>query len=410
MLRFAALIAVALLLAPSLAAAQGTAPVGTVSDDETTVSRAYDGDPATGSIIGIFAIGSVADTESQAIGEMATIPPIVASSLGSAVEESGVTVGEPETLAIAPIGDQSTGLRVPYTMFGASLQGEIILIGVRQSTWVQVLIGMGVGEAGVQAQLEELARQLLPRWPSADPVSVRPDGLRMGGIWNMAPLPEDLPAGFTVDPAVEDGPAAGTVSPVPGASGTTPAAPGATPSPSLDLPLLPTPTPPAGETPAPVLPTPAPPVAPIETPAPPVEATETPAPADVATPAPNPRVALPFDVTVEIFLPLDMATVNEDGSCSGTGLLDGLTAEADITIQGASGAGETSASAPVSGPGQVALDRETGEEICYFRATVTEVPPRARYSLLAGETVLGQYTYDELTDTGSVLVIVDGEE
>ncbi len=412
MLRFAALIVIALMLAPSLAAAQGAEPVGTVSDDETSFSRAYDGDVGAGAIVGIFAIGSIGDTESQAMGMMATLPPVFASGLGSSVEDAGVIVGEPEDLTVATIGNQSVGLRVPYTMFG-SLEGEIVIVGVRQSTWVQMLIGMGVGEAGVQAQLEDLARQLLPRWPSADPVTVRPDGLRTGGIWNMAPMPEDLPAGFAVDPNIEDGPAVGTVSPVPegaGASqGTTPTEADATPSPSLDLPLLPTPPPAGGETPAPPQ---APPsdVTPIETSTPSSAPDVTPTPVDVATPAPNPRVALPFDVTVEIFLPLEMATIDgEDGSCSGAGLLDGLSGDAEVTLQGASTAGDGSASGPMSGPGQVALDRETGEEICYFRASVPDVPPRARYSLLAGETVLGQYTYGELTETGSILVVIDDD-
>ena len=92
-----------------------------------------------------------------------------------------------------------------------------------------------------------------------------------------------------------------------------------------------------------------------------------------------------------------------------TGLLDGLSADGQVTLQSATEGGASSASAPMSGPGQVALDRETGEEICYFRATLTDVPARASYSLLAGETVLGQYAYDELTETGSILVIVEGD-
>ena len=53
----------------------------------------------------------------------------------------------------------------------------------------------------------------------------------------------------------------------------------------------------------------------------------------VATPAPNPRLALPFDVTVDIFLPMEMATVSdEDGSCSGTGFLDGLSGDGEVTL------------------------------------------------------------------------------
>lgn len=406
MLRFAALIAVALMLAPSLAAAQGTAPVGIVSDDETSVSRAYENSAITpGSIVAIFTLGNVAETESEAIGLMATLPAIFSSGLASTIEESGSEVGPPEPVTVTPVGDETSALRMSYTVFG-SVEGEVFVLAVRQDTWVQLLIGMGIGEASAQGQLEQLAATLQPRWPSSDPITVRPDGLRTGGIWNMVPAPEDLPAGYTVDPEVEEGPGAGAATTAPG-TGTTPVPPaGTAPTPSLDLPLLPTPTPPGGQ--APPLPdqTPA-----AETPVPPVGAIDTPAPADVATPAPNPRLALPFDVTVEIFLPLDMATISEeDGSCSGSGLLDGLSAEAEVRIQSATGGTAVSASAPMSGPGQVAFDRESGEEICYFRATVTDVPARARYSVLAGDTVLGQYTYDELTETGAILVVIDGED
>ena len=392
MLRFAALIAAIMLLAPSVVAAQGTEPVGTVSDDETSVSRAYDSDSIQG-LFGIFAVGQVSETESEAIGMMTTLPAVIASGMSGTVEDSGATVEPPEPVTATPMGDQATATRLAFTMFG-STDGEVVILAVRQSTWVQLLIGMSVGELETLPRLEALAQTILPRWPSTDPVTVRPDGLRTGGIWTMMPLPEDVPAGYTVDPDIEDGPAAGAS--VPG--GTT----ADTPAPPSDLPLLPTPTPAGGETPpvpgeAPAVP---------ETPAPPVIATE---PAEVATPAPNPRVALPFDVVVEIFLPMDMATVDdEDGSCSGTGFLDGLSGDGQVTLQGATG-DDASATAPMGGAGQVALDRETGEEVCYFRATLTDVPPRATYTLLAGETVLGQYTYGELTKTGSILVVI-GED
>jgi hypothetical protein len=382
-----------LLLVAPVAAAQTTEPVGTVAEDETSVSRAYESDAVDpDAIFGIFALGNIADTESQAIGMMTTLPAVLASGLSGTIEDSGATVGAPEEVPVTPIGDQAIATRLTFTMFGTA-DGELVVLAVRQQTWVQLLVGMGVGSVDVQPQLEALARQALPRWPSTDPVSVRPDGLRVGGIWNMMPLPEDVPAGYTIDPEIEEGPGAGTTAQAP------PAVPGTTPeTPARDLPLLPTPTPAAGAMPS----------LPVETPGagpavPPVAATEP--PAGVATPAPNPRLALPFDVTVEVFLPLDLATMNEDGSCSGAGLLDGLGGDGQITLRDAKD-GDASASAPLAAPGQVALDRETGQEICYFRATLTDVPPRAKYTLLAGDTVLGHYSYDDLTETGSILVIV----
>jgi hypothetical protein len=400
MLRSAVIVALALLLAPTLVVAQATEPVGIVSDDETTVSRAYDNPAAVNDeLSGLFALGFVNGTESEASGMVERFPAILGSSITSEMDAS-VEVGEAVSVPVT-LGDEASGNRIPLSMLG--MEGEYTVLVVRQGTWVQALVGFGVGDVDTLTDLEGISRTTLARWPSEAPVAVRADGLRAGGIWSMMPMPEDLPAWFEIDPEFEEGPAATSAAVAPAPSG-----PAATPaSPSRDLPLLPTPTPAGGEAQAPIE-TPVPPVTATETPAPSNAPAETPAPAEVATPAPNPRLAQPFDVTVEIFLPLDMATMNDDGTCSGAGLLDGLTGDGSLTLQDSSGGG-ASVSAPLDAPGQVAFDRETSQEICYFRATLTEVPPRAEYTLLAGDSVLRQYSYDDLADAGSVLVVI-GED
>jgi hypothetical protein len=409
MIRSAVLVAiVALLLAPSLAVAQTTEPIGIVSPDETSVSRSYDNPSAfVNGTIGIFALGAIAETESEATGLMRTMPAIVAAGMSGELEGMDFAFEDPVDVPVTPIGDDTTATRMAFTMFG-TVDGEVVLLAVRQATWVQVLIGMGAGESAVQAELEALARALQPRWPSGDPVTVRPDGLRAGGIFNMMPLPEDLAAGFELDPEFEEGPGPGTVAvvPTPSAQVTPPVqvtpAPGETPTPIRDVPLLPTPTPAVGVTPPTQVETPATGQTPITLPTPTVAA-------PAATPPPNPRLALPFGVTVEILLPMELATVSEeDGSCSGAGLLDGLTTGGSLTLLAAEGTAG-SATAPLSGPGMVAFDTEKQREVCYFSAIFTGVPPRASYTLMAGDSVLARFSYAELTTGEPILVELGGE-
>lgn len=385
MSRFA-LVAViaALLLAIAPAAAQTPEPVGIVSADETSVFRAYD-NPAGlfRGVIGVFAVGFIAGSESDATEMVTTMPAIFAASVATAGEADGAVFEEPAEVPMTPLGDQSTATRMGFSETGGP-SGEVVVTTVRQGAWVQMLMGMATGSVPVQPELEGIATTLLARWPSMEPVTVRPDGLRTGGIWAMMPLPEDMPAGYSVDPEVEEGPG-----PTAGAT-----APGATPAePTRDLPLLPTPTPATGETP------PAPPAGETPVVVPPVDA---PTPAG-PTPPPNPRLALPFDVTIEVFLPIQLATVEADGSCVGTGLLDGLAPDGGLTLQATTGT-EGSATAPFDIAGVVALDTETGEEVCYFRATLAQVPARASYTLLAGESVLGRFAYADLTTGEPVLV------
>ncbi len=399
MSRSALLVAfVALLLAPALATAQTTEPVGTESDDETTVSRAYDNPAAlTDGLFGVYAFGFIDESESQAAGTLRTVPRIFAAGLTSELEDGEFVLEDPIEVPGTPIGDDSTVTRMGFIMFG-TFDGEVVLLAVRQGTWVQVLAGIGAGNVDVQAELEAIATTLQPRWPSDSPIAVRTDGLRTGGIWDMMPMPEDMPAGFELDPVAEEGPAATVSVTVPVPPAPTGQQPGPTPEATIrDIPLFPTPTPadmPPAETETPAtLPTP--------TPSTPVE--------DVATPAPNPRLAMPFDVTVEIFLPLEMTTISEeDGSCIGTGLLDGLATDGSLMLVGAQ-APASAATAPLTGPGVVAYDTEAGQEICYFSAVFTDVPPRAAYTLLADESVIGWYTYDELSGADRVLVELGGE-
>ena len=383
-------ILIAIALAPSVALAQTTEPVGTVSPSDTEVARAYDNPNVYfDETVGVMALGSTHESEEDAARAASTYPTLFASSLTSELEgdvpgEGDFVFEEVEEVPIAPLGDDSTASRAPFTMFG-SFEGEYVFLMVRQGTWVQMLVGFGVGDVDVVADLEAIATTIQPRWPTTDPIVVREDGLRTGGIWNMTPMPEDLPAGFVLDEEFEEGPAATAESVVPVG---TPASNATPVEPSRDLPLIPTPTPEVSD--------------PLPTAVP-----ET--PATVPTPAAiNPRLALPFDVTIEIILPLDLATVAEDGSCSGDGLFAGLTAGGSLTLRNVSD-GSAAVSAPITAPGMVTYDTLDQEDVCYFAATITQVPARAEYTLLAGESVLGQYTYEDLTTGEPVLIDLGGE-
>ena len=81
------LILAALLLAPPAARAQATEPVGTVSDSETEVSRAYDNPSAFfDDTAGIMALGTIEPTEEDASRAAGGFATIFANSLTSGVE------------------------------------------------------------------------------------------------------------------------------------------------------------------------------------------------------------------------------------------------------------------------------------------------------------------------------------
>ena len=390
---------VALLLLPAVASAQTPEPVGTVSTGDNEVARAYDNPNVYfDAVAGVMTLGTVHDSEEEASRSASTLARIFATSLAGDVE-TDFEFGELEEVPVEQIGDEAIAHRMSFKMFG-SFEGEYVLLAVRQGSWVQLMIGFGVGDVDVLAELEGIAITIAPRWPSDDPIAVREDGLRTGGIWDMVPMPEDLPAGFVVDGEFEEGPAATVSATLPvGTPSVTadevePASEEATPE-GRDVPLLPTAT--ADEIePAEVRET--------------SEATETPAAAPASTPVVmNPRLATPFDLDVEIILGDGRYLIDdEDGSCSGTGLLDGLTGGGTLTLNVSSG-GRASASTELAKSGVVAYDTELQQDVCYFTTSFTDVPARAEYALLAGDSVLGRYTYEDLTSGDALLVVVGGE-
>lgn len=419
---FLAFVVIALLF-PTLVVAQDTEPVGTVSAGDDEVYRAYDNPNVYfNATISILAFGTVHDTEAVASRNVDTTASVVAAAIRSGAEEDGaggLEFGEVEEVQMGALGDESRADRLPMTMSG-SFEGEYVLVTVRQGAWVQVLAGFGFGDGvDVLTDLEAVAQIVLPRWPSDDPIAVREDGLRTGGIWNMMPLPEDLAAEFEVDPESEEGPAATVETVVPagtptaGTEAATPTA--APPSPGgRDLPLLPTTTPEDAarestavpETPPATDPTPSGPE-PTVVPQTPTETPSAASPSPVDPTTINPRIAQPFDVTVEIIIVGERYVIADDGSCSGTGLLDGIAGGGTLTLRESTG-GQQSATATLSA-GLVGYDTELQQDVCYFRASFSDVPARAQYSLLAGNTVIGRFSYEELT-TGDSLVVVLGAE
>ena len=426
---------IAILASPALAVAQTgtTEPVGTVSTGDDEVFRAYDNpDVYFDALSGVLAFGSVYDSDDAASRSLGSTAEIFVASLrgGLSTDESGegdYDFGELEDVEIAPVGDESRASRLPLVLFG-SFDGEYGIVVVRQGSWVQVLVGFGFGEVDVVPELEAIATTIQPRWPSDEPVAVREDGLRTGGIWNLVPRPEDLPEGFEVDPEFEEGPAAtvDTIVPVgtrePRSGAATPVAP-VDPDAGESTPEAASPS----NRRIPLIPTEAPPEATAEQVEPDIriaptgeeEATETPAavtaaPATeeaaqpVATPQMNERLARPFDATVEIIIAGGSYERNEDdGSCAGGGLLDSLAADGELVLR--EGNGDTLATATIANSGVVTYDTVLKQDVCYLTARFTDVPARAEYVLVAGESVIGRFGYAELASGEPALVVIGAE-
>jgi hypothetical protein len=403
---------IALLLAPVAANAQDAEPVGTVSTGDDQVYRSYDNPNVYfDATVGILAFGTIYDNDTAASRGLDSTANVFAASLeGSASDEAGSApdfeFGDLEEVEMPTIGDESLAHRLSLVMFG-SFDGEYVLISVRQGAWLQVLVGFGFGDVDVFTELEALAGDMITRWPSEEPIAVREDGLRTGGIWNMMPVPEDISADFVLDDDFEEGPATESDeivpagSPAPVSDSGTPAAESTMPA-GRDLPLLPTSTPESAQ-PEPTMPSGSEAgIAPAtETPAPTAE----PTPAPASTPAPSSRMAQPFDVTVEIVIPEGRYIVAEDGSCSGQGLLDDLDQGGTLTLRVAND-GEQAAEVEFGSAGQVGYDVPLRQDACYFQASFTDVPARSGYSLLAGDSVIGRFTYEELSELNTVVVVI----
>lgn len=423
------LFVIAMLVTPSIALAQTTEPVGTVSTGDDEVSRAYNNpDVYFDAMSGMFVFGTVYGDETAASRSLDTTAAIFAASLRSGLssEEMGsddYELGELEEIESEPIGDESRASRLPFELFG-SFDGEYGIVIVRQGAWVQVLVGFGVGEVDVVPELAAIATAIEPRWPSDEPIAVREDGLRTGGIWNMTPMPEDLPDGFVIDEEFEEGPAttvdtivpAGT--PVPDTAEAPPVAEEEAPSSERELPLIPveatdetdpTAAPAPTGTPGRLEPITAPiePTPPTASPTPETEPTVADAAELVATPVMHERLARPLDVSFEIIIAEGNYAQNDDGSCSGSGLIDTLVADGELALREDNG--DALATTTIEGVGLLAYDTVLEQDVCYMTARFTDVPGRSDYILVAGESVIGRFGYEELATGEPVLVVVGAE-
>ncbi|MBA2288843.1 MAG: hypothetical protein H0V98_00485 [Chloroflexia bacterium] len=428
-----------MLVIPSIAAAQSTEPVGGVSTGEDEVFRAYDNpDVYFDAIAGILTFGTVYDDDTAASRSIDTTAAIFAASLRSGVSSDEMSggdyeFGELEDAEIGQIGDESSASVIPFALF-SSFEGEYGVVIVRQDAWVQVLIGFGIGEVDVVAELEALATAIQPRWPSDDEIAVREDGLRTGGVWNMTPMPEDLSDGFEIDEGFEEGPAATTdaivaLDPTAPDTDEEPTEPG--PQGVRDLPLIPeegVDEPSTAATPVPIdviaepvdppsdepeliepigLPTGTPQAEPEDVAVDP----EMPGPAE--TPVMSDRLAQPFDVSFEIIIAAGHFVRNDDGSCSGSGLIETLGAEDEADVEGELALrernGDALATAELDGAAMLGYDTVLEQDVCYMTAQFSDVPGRSRYILVAGESVIGRFGYDDLASGEPVLVVIGAD-
>lgn len=432
---------IVMLVLPSAAGAQPAEPVGTVSTGDDEVYRAYDNpDVYFDAIAGILIFGTVYDDDTAASRSLDTAAAIFVASLRSGVasDEMGggdYEFGELEDAEIGQIGDESSASLLPFELF-ESFEGEYGVVIVRQGAWVQVLIGFGIGEVDVVAELETIATEIQPRWPSDEAISVREDGLRTGGVWDMTPMPEDLPEGFEIDEDFEEGPAATTDSivpldPVSSDVDEEPTDPGTSDaeepvdseSPGVRaLPLIPddeAEEPTTTDTPEPIAsPTDTSEDEPADGPdAPdamdPAEDEQADGPAPMDTPAMNERLAQPFDVSFEIIIAEGRYARNDDGSCSGSGLIETLTADDEAGVEGQlalrEGNGDALATSELDGAGMVGYDTVLEQDVCYMTVRFSDVPGRSQYILVAGESVIGRFGYDALTSGEPVLVVIGAD-
>ncbi|MBA2288844.1 MAG: hypothetical protein H0V98_00490 [Chloroflexia bacterium] len=326
-------------------------------------------------------------------------------------------------------------------MFG-TIDGEYGIVVVRQGAWVQVLVGFGVGDVNVIPELMTIATSVEGQWPSDDAIMVRDDGLRTGGIWNMMPRPNDLPDGFEIDVAFEEGPAASGASPAEVGD----SEPAATPATGGEAPLIiaqvggdetPSASPVVSATPItgvgqrtdtqPAASPDVPGATPLASPSPlpntrsiiePIEATTptsepSPAPGDTVTDEPassgdmNERLAPPFDLVINIIIAQESYTPNADGSCSGSGMANSLAPGGDLSVQDTFGNDLVVTS--IDATGNINYDMVLMEDVCYWRLTIPDVTAREEYVLASGGTVIGQFRYEDVATGEPGLVVIGAE-
>lgn len=415
---------VLMLMIPSIAvAAQPVEPVGTVTSGNNEVYRAYDNPNVDmDALAGILAFGSIHVDEAAASQDFGSTAEIFVESLRGGLSNGAgngdYEFGVLEAVEIDQIGDESTASLLPFTLFG-TIDGEYGIVAVRQGAWVQVLVGFGVGEVDVIPELAALATALEGRWPSDEPIVAREDGLRTGGIWDMMPLPDDLPVGFEIDEAFEEGPAPADGDTDP--TGTAAAGSGATPSPAASPVVAATPESGVGASPnvpgaTPVVPPESTPDtapiiepggAPTPTPEPSPEAVDTAPEEPASTGDMNERLAPPIDLLIDIIIAQGSYTPNPDGSCSGSGAADSLTPGGDLSVQDTFGNDLVVAS--IDATGTLNYDMVLTEDVCYWRLTIPNVTAREEYVLATGGTVIGQFQYEDVATGEPGLVVIGAE-
>ncbi|MBA2759828.1 MAG: hypothetical protein H0U38_09085 [Chloroflexia bacterium] len=447
---------VILLMIPSITVAQQPPePVGTVTSGTNEVFRAYNNpDVDMDALAGVLAFGSISIDETTAASEFGSTAETFVESLRDGLSEEQSSgdyqFGELEAVGIGQIGDESSASLLPFTLFG-TIQGEYGIVAVRQGASVQTLVGFGVGEADVIPDLLAIATTIEGQWPSEDPIIVREDGLRTGGIWDMMPLPGDLPDGFEIDVAFEEGPAAQDDIEPTGAStadagAATPVGdgeePGATPALARKAPLItsragggatPGASPVAAATPvqgdvptsqavvssqddqeATPVASPAqdtePIIEPVQSPTPtPVpEADVTDTDESASTDDMHERLARPFDLSIDIIIAQGSYTRNDDGSCSGSGMADSLAPGGDVSVQDSFG--NDLAVVTIEDTGRLNYDTVLTEDVCYWRVTLPDVTAREEYVLATGGTVIGQFRYEDLATGEPGLVVIGADD
>lgn len=348
-------------------------PVGIVTDTPNEVFRRYLAETANvgpvfdGQSMSLYSYGFVATSTSEAKREFKAIarqfPEVFEMMADETERESGVTIelAEHRRVEFAQLGDEAAAFVTP-AMYGV-IGVEFAVAIIRDASWLQMLLTVAFNDNGETIELlEDVASTAKTRWPNDTSVRVRTDGVRYGGVWGLAVLPDEVPDHLRLDTGYDEGPG-----------------PGALPPSSKPTPM-------------------------------PTIASSTESPESTAEPAQassqDSRLAQPFDTTIRVILANDTFSADSRGQCEGQGRYSSLHEEGLAALKTVDGGEELVLTRGLQ-PGYVSYDLQLQADVCVFEINFRKVPPRAGYLLIAGDAPIARFTYDELSAGGIGEVVVE---
>jgi hypothetical protein len=357
-------------------AAQDIVPVGIVSAAEDEVYRTYDSTSLFGAETewgGAYSLEFIGDRflnqeeAAQSFQFMVgflpdSLPSVIIATAEQNMPGNPVRPSDPAILPAPEIGDEAFAISMAVEV--GSFDDEyfgLLLVRSGDSSVMATAASYDEG-ADLIALLANIVAPTLVRWGIQDPVAVDEAGVRSGGIWNLIPTPDEVPAGFELNPAYEEGPGPVQQSPT--------SAP--TPTPTDSTPLNPSPATTRGVG----------------------RGGES-----------DSRIAEPFDIRFRIILAGSAYKPGPQNKCEGDGGYSFLREGGQLSITTGDGA-ELLTLHTVLEPGYLSYDRLLSENVCVFDLDLFGVPPRADYRLSGDSTTLATFGYQDVADAGLFEIVV----